>query len=380
MPDIDQIIDRIEGDLNQIEAAQKVVKETAEAAKVLQESAAKVVEQAEKDLAEISEDHRRLIESLSAIVAQLEGFDFPDLKQDLLEIRKQIQEQGALDRQKMDQLEGHINKVSQLTEELRYEFRTQMENQQTWIDLQFQMTAQNIAQFRQSQEKRQRNLQTWIFVLLVFAFLSIGLLVFNLLRAQGPAVQQANNNEKEPIVQIEQKKAASSESLNTAPKPIPPSLLSPGEAQREIQIAAANALNRIKSQSFDRLAEKYWDPKGVEFFPFGMTGSGKKFSREELKTAPTDGQTYLWGNGPDGTAVNLSFPDYFQQFVNDQDYLNAQAIHYNEITFPGRSNLTLEALARHFGPSFFVEYVIGEKSLVLVFGETKQVKGVVSGS
>ncbi len=404
MPDLDQTIERIEEDLDQVEAAQQLVKEAAEQVSVLQKSAEGLVKRAETDFNAIVEKHQDLIGKLTQIAGKLEGFDFPDLKRDLQALDKQILKQGQLSQEGISALASLLNSLSadlgHMEESLQSRLESvrislqrtiqdQWQEERQWMETRWASAADQVAQlqqsvgdFRKAQEKTQRRLQNWLIGLSTLAVILLGLMIYSLLRKPErlpePVVQDSTGQAEEIPAQPENEAATV---VTPPPAEVPvPELLSPAEARSVIESQASNALSRIKSQSFPRLAEKYWDPAGVTFFPFGLSSPGKKFTLDELKTLPAGSQIYQWGNGPDGSPVALSFADYFRQYVNHADFANASSVHYNEITQPGRSDLSAAGIARQFGPCVFVEYVAGEKSLVLVFGEeTKQVMGVVSG-
>lgn len=404
MPDIDQIIERLEEDLDQIEAAQQLVKETADQVGILQKSAEVLVKRAETDFNAIVEKHQDLIGKLTQIAGKLEGFDFPDLKRDLQALDKQILKQGQLAQEGISALAGLLNSLSTDLDHMEESLQSKLESvrnglqraiqdqwqeERQWMEEKWASAAEQVVQlqqalgdFRKAQEKTQRRLRNWLIGLATLAFILLGLMVFNLLRKPErlpePVKQDTTGQAEETPAQPANKAATVA---TPPPAEVPaPKLLSPAEARSLIEAQASNALSRIKSQSFPRLAEKYWDPAGVTFFPFGLSSPGKKFTLDELKTLPSGNQVYQWGNGPNGSPVALSFADYFRQYVNHTDFVNASSVHYNEITLPGRSNLSAAGIARQFGPCVFVEYVSGEKSLVLVFGEeTKRVMGVVSG-
>lgn len=400
MPDIDQIIERMEDYVNQMEAAQKLVIDSAEQVKTLQTSASGVVQRAETDFKAISDKHQELIGTMTLISEKLQGFDFPDLKRELQEVKDQILQQGRLNLQGISLLETQLkgletvlseaqqllqSRLGEMGKELSVQLEEQLEEEKKWMEVKWRESDQKITTFQQgfelfqqTQEKRQRQNNTWLIVLIVLAALLLGLTIYGLFRNPTqqlkPEAMVSEGTEK-----LEEKPEASLSNSKTPASEPKPALLSPADARNAIKDIHANALNRIKSQSFERLAEKYWDPTGVEFFPFGLSSSGKKFSLDELKTIASNPQVFQWGNGPDGKQLELTFPAYFKQFVNDQDFTKATSIHYNEITLPGKFNLSTDALTLHFGSCIFVEYVVGEESLVLVFGDSKQVKGVVKG-
>ncbi len=108
----------------------------------------------------------------------------------------------------------------------------------------------------------------------------------------------------------------------TEPPPSPQALL----LQRAVQTLAA-----LKAGDMNALAALTHPTRGVRFSPYPyVQDSQRVYLPAELPAAAADPALYLWGNY-DGTGdpINLSFRQYFDRFVWDQDYLSAPQIGVN---------------------------------------------------
>lgn len=157
-------------------------------------------------------------------------------------------------------------------------------------------------------------------------------------------------------------------------------LLSPEEAETIIAEKAEAVLTALKNKDGEALANAVHDEKGVRFTPYTHVDVEQNvtMSAAEVAEVFNSSQTFAWGHyDGSGELIELTFPAYYEQFIYDQDYLEAHEIAYNsEPLFTGNA---LDNAAIVYPESIIVEYhfegfeeeYVGMdwKSLRLVFGQ-----------
>src|SRR5690554_1716571 len=96
----------------------------------------------------------------------------------------------------------------------------------------------------------------------------------------------------------------------------------------------AEILEVIKEKDFPRLVEYFHPELGLRFSPYGYidTVHHVRFTAEEFIKQSEDGGSISWGSY-DGTGkdIQMSLEDYFNKFVYEVDFLNAEQISVNEV-------------------------------------------------
>lgn len=134
------------------------------------------------------------------------------------------------------------------------------------------------------------------------------------------------------------------------------STASPGTPAIATQAAAAIAA--IRDQNWSQLASLIHPVQGVRFSPYGYVrmgpGGDRVLTQAQIQAGFADTNTYLWGHY-DGTGdpIQISFEDYWQEFVYSAGFAAAPVISYNSIS--GRGN-TLINLHQAYPQGQFVEY------------------------
>ncbi|WP_088102104.1 hypothetical protein [Halalkalibacter urbisdiaboli] len=104
--------------------------------------------------------------------------------------------------------------------------------------------------------------------------------------------------------------------------------------------AADQIVEALKNKEMSTLAQYIHATKGVRFTPYGYVDpeSDLVFESHELTTLLEDDTKYVWGHF-DGTGepIELTFAEYYERFVYDQDYLNADEKSVNERLGHGNS-------------------------------------------
>lgn len=103
---------------------------------------------------------------------------------------------------------------------------------------------------------------------------------------------------------------------------------------------AIHLVELIKEKDWITLST-FIDPvEGVRFTPYGYINPAEDrvFTSSEIRGIEGDQTVYQWGYfDGSGEPINLTFSDYYNQFVFDQDYLNAEKISINERLGHGNS-------------------------------------------
>ncbi|MFA6276780.1 MAG: hypothetical protein WC622_08525 [Pedobacter sp.] len=127
--------------------------------------------------------------------------------------------------------------------------------------------------------------------------------------------------------------------------------------QDSIKATGRQVLIFLKENNFQELT-KYFSSDGVRFSPYGFidTTKSKKLTPEDFLESIHKKWVLTWGS-LDGTGdpIKLTVPAYLKKFAYNADYLNAEAVAYDEIIKQGNSlnNLTTIYPNHHFIDYYF---------------------------
>jgi hypothetical protein len=176
------------------------------------------------------------------------------------------------------------------------------------------------------------------------------------------------NNKQEP---------KQSTPVDTAVKAPPPVKEEGGLSQQDsIKATGRQVLVFLKEQNFEELI-KYFSNDGVLFSPYGYIdiAKSKKLTPSDFLESIQKNWVLTWGNF-DGTGdpIKLSVKNYLKKFVYNADYLNAEAVGYDQIIKKGNTKINLQEVYpnKHFIDYHFSGFVQESKgmdwaSLRLVF-------------
>ena len=134
------------------------------------------------------------------------------------------------------------------------------------------------------------------------------------------------------------------------PLPIPKS--DPLVEQDSIKAIGEQILISLKENDFAEL-RKYFSEEGVLFSPYGYIdiATSKKLTPDDFLTAVNKKWVLTWGNYDGaGDPIKLTVTDYLKKFVYNADYVNAEAIGFDEVMKQGNSVNNLKEIYpnRHF--------------------------------
>lgn len=105
------------------------------------------------------------------------------------------------------------------------------------------------------------------------------------------------------------------------------------ETKAEVKARSQIAVIALKEKDMEKLASLVHPVKGVLFSPYShiILGEDKVFMKEQLKGLFESNEVYTWGiyDGI-GDPIKLTFMQYYEKFIYNQDFANAEKVAYNE--------------------------------------------------
>ncbi|TCM87959.1 hypothetical protein EV294_11641 [Paenibacillus sp. BK033] len=123
--------------------------------------------------------------------------------------------------------------------------------------------------------------------------------------------------------------------------------------------AAKAVINAIKQHDLEKLSGYIHPEKGLLFSPYGHIekDAALTFKAGELP-AWDDPKLYTWGSyDGSGEPISLAFRDYFNKFVYDQNFAEADKVKRNEIL--GKGNMLVNIEEIYPGSTYFDYYFSG---------------------
>lgn len=123
-------------------------------------------------------------------------------------------------------------------------------------------------------------------------------------------------------------------------KPSPTSYAKEADAKKAIESRAKETIQALKEQDLKKLAELIHPKKGVQFSPYSYihVSSDIQVLGSGLAALWANTSTTHWGDyDGSGDPIDLTFPDYWDKFVYNEDFAAAPQISYNIIL--GKGNM-----------------------------------------
>ncbi|NLM45806.1 MAG: hypothetical protein GX200_03275 [Firmicutes bacterium] len=123
-----------------------------------------------------------------------------------------------------------------------------------------------------------------------------------------------------------------------------------------VLITALKTMELLKNKEMAKLAKMVHPQKGVRFSPYFFVDvqNDRIFNAQQVAGLNEDTTVYDWGiyDGI-GEPIELTFNDYYERFVYDQDFLNPHLIGNNT---PIGSGNTVDNVAEAYPDGTFVEF------------------------
>ncbi|MDD9271059.1 hypothetical protein ACFPES_28830 [Paenibacillus sp. GCM10023248] len=141
-------------------------------------------------------------------------------------------------------------------------------------------------------------------------------------------------------------------------QPVPTSYAKEADAKKAIEQRAQDTVQALKDHDMSKLAKLVHPKKGVQFSPYSHidTTHDVRVQGSGLDALWTDTNTTHWGTlDGSGDPIDLTFPDYWNKFVYNQDFAAAPQTSYNTIL--GKGNMVNNVFSIYPVASFItVEY------------------------
>ena len=124
----------------------------------------------------------------------------------------------------------------------------------------------------------------------------------------------------------------------------------------KVLTAAFDAAACFKNGDYETLSKMAHPAKGITFVPYSTVQADKNlvFKADEIKGFGSDTKKRIWGaTHGSGEPINLTPLAYFEQYVYDQDFINAPVIGRNRVI--GSSN-SIENVSEAFPDGVFIEF------------------------
>lgn len=144
--------------------------------------------------------------------------------------------------------------------------------------------------------------------------------------------------------------------INKAPDKVQPiEDIQPVVRLTAVEKRGEKILTALKNNDMEILSTYVHPIKGVRFSPYtNIKDSDLVFLPEMVKTGPALSRTFIWGAYDGyGEPIDLPFGQYFEKFVYDHDYLNAEKKSVNE---PIGSGNMINNIAEFFPNTTILEY------------------------
>lgn len=140
-----------------------------------------------------------------------------------------------------------------------------------------------------------------------------------------------------------------------------PSLTSTSEPEGDdlahrIMDQAAVVVNLLRQADMNALADHVHPEMGLRFSPYAyVQESDIVFGIDQIPGLFADDMSYLWGvYDGSGEPIKITFAEYYDRFVYDQDFANAEMIAFNQRI--GGSGGTINNIDEFYPGSLMVEF------------------------
>jgi len=124
-----------------------------------------------------------------------------------------------------------------------------------------------------------------------------------------------------------------------------------------LMASSEQVVQALASKDFETLAGLVHSERGVRFSPYAYVREEHQvFMPEELNELSDSGEVFTWGNyDGSGEPIELTFDEYFEEFVYSADFSSTAEVAVNERLGQGNSINNIEEF---FPEASFVEFYI----------------------
>jgi len=131
-----------------------------------------------------------------------------------------------------------------------------------------------------------------------------------------------------------------------------------GHANEQVAARASEAIMALKDGDLDALSSLVHPDRGMRFSPYATVQAGDGgdlvFSADELQSLMADPTVYYWGiYDGSGMPIELTFRQYYEEFVYDVDFARPDVVGFNERVGQGNS---IDNIASAYPGGVMVEY------------------------
>jgi hypothetical protein len=191
-----------------------------------------------------------------------------------------------------------------------------------------------------------------LFTLSIISILSLTLILSGCTPVANKEMEDEIEAKNEAIRLLEQEKKALEEKivkLETEQNEVPMA------ENNTVLYTALQIINLIKEKDMAELSNYIHPTKGLRFTAYGhIDDEDQVFNANQLADSLNNSQTFTWGRY-DGTGdpIDLSFGDYYDKFIYDEDFSSPHIIGINIIVGEGN---TLNNIEEFYPNAEFIEF------------------------
>ena len=117
------------------------------------------------------------------------------------------------------------------------------------------------------------------------------------------------------------------------------------EVSDNVLLSTVRVLELLSDKDMDDLADFIHPTRGVRFSPYGYIDIDNHlvFTADQVDDLDDDSEVYTWGAyDGSGESIELTFNDYYDRFIFDQDFSNPQIIGNNLVIGEGNSLINID--------------------------------------
>ena len=126
---------------------------------------------------------------------------------------------------------------------------------------------------------------------------------------------------------------------------VPQPLTSSDITKSEVEAKSKMVVTALKEKDMQKISALLHPVKGVLFSPYSdiRLESDMVFAKEKIPNLLNSEEIFNWGNyDGSGDPIKLTFAQYYDKFIYNQDFANAEKVSYNEIQQTGNTLVNIK--------------------------------------